>query len=1561
MIRFHYCELFEKKIRNQVFEKAVKSKIAEKTIFDDLKGLGSLNSFTGGVYILKTSNPLNRIIIQKETIDIDGEKICVYFVRDIISNNKFEYNYSKVVLPAIIKGSWLATNPLSVIDKNNFIESFKAQKIINKEDRLYIPESMTGWLKNFELKLNYEIFETEDWVKYALNDSESDGLLDKYVNTFRLLFDDIITHKNESKILFTKNSIEICSYTKYNLGILFSKIIDKENEIFVFYNGAHTINQKEYWEKAIRKIDEQGVPFDSNVESISRSAFRAYPKWTIQNENLWFFIQKSSEMSNLSLTREQIDFLKHFKFPYYINGQAGSGKSTMLYYLFTNIYIYKCLDELKGKIIFLTENEILLEQTKKSVFDLLNNNAEFNGLSIEQKENSKNCFSSFKKFLRDLLSDDDKSKFNEDKYLNFSTFKFLYENSHIHKHIINKYTAEESWFTIITYIYGYNIDNKILSRNYSDSVKEKSQIIPKEKFEGIERYVLPFYEKLINEEGYWDKLKIIRFIEEHKIPKPEYSVVICDEAQDFCRVELRFILRLSEYLKYDLSQIEQVPIIFAGDPNQTVNPTGFRQGEITSMLFEELKEIATFDYNTKENVYNPVFNYRSSQSVVSLANFVQYYRKKNLGIQLVEPQEAKRPDIYTGQNFNTFISYHKIETDENLMRDLIHKLKYKIFIVPVDTQDKEEYKTKNKLLSLIDNAEIKTSVEAKGAEYEQVVLFGFGDYFETHFDSLYNEKIDQNELFKKSFFFNKLYVGLTRARTELLIIDSNESKLNFWQELVNKIDTFDDNWKILNDFKETTIQYDTDSINHIITSTAEDALKNAEKDKEQGTYDSNSARLKVAANQFFKLGKKGDGYECTAIAEQITGNLRKAAELFLNSELKNTKLEEAAFCLFKGRYFKELIEEIGYKLRNIKQDIRIIIARLISGNKLMNLDIDVLYKNRHTLCDLINDLEWRNELIALLIDNSKAIIEKEFRKHLADVFESIAKNEDIDLWKIIGDIYFELSDYEKAINAWNTIDLFDSENYIQAQIELAKSKNEYEKIVLWLGELHKIKTSKHEENQIFTETIDNYRKNPEISISNSNYYLFVYKAIALQMPQFNIELIGKKTEIEFKNNLSEVKNFYYEILTLTTLNTKVVVYLLERWAKITWKINHLNINSLWLNELNTEYFNVTKIHHIPFIEFNFTELSEIAEYPLPILWNPPNHFSNIVIRNFRQFNRLELKKVGQFNLIVGDNNVGKTSLLEALLISANKDEYFTNLAFAFAERKNIARCNDEFNQEHFHLPNNFIYDFIKKNISKKEIEYIISEKRNTWTYTVKEATLEDIQHINQFAVNVDTDDFFSLRTENTIELIEFPLLLKKMNPMDIIKSPFIPYGKGFGKDLAQVYLDKIDRKKTERERFLKYMEIFIPNIDRISPDTVTGEIVIEEKGTEESASLHQYGEGANKLFRIIIQIMLQKDKRILIDEIDSGIHYSRFAEFWKIILKVAKENNVQIFATTHNFECIKHFKEIVTEKDFVSFQSDSRIITLLQLPNKNIKTYTRVFNEFQYEIDNNFELRGGDL
>ena len=69
------------------------------------------------------------------------------------------------------------------------------------------------------------------------------------------------------------------------------------------------------------------------------------------------------------------------------------------------------------------------------------------------------------------------------------------------------------------------------------------------------------------------------------------------------------------------------------------------------------------------------------------------------------------------------------------------------------------------------------------------------------------------------------------------------------------------------------------------------------------------------------------------------------------------------------------------------------------------------------------------------------------------------------------------------------------------------------------------------------------------------------------------------------------------------------------------------------------------------------------------------------------------------------------------------------------------------------------------------------------------------------------------------------------------------------------------------------------------------------------------GEGMNRMFGIALALVNAKDGMLLIDEVDTGLHYSVLPDLWKLIFEVAHRLNVQVFATSHSWDCIQAFQQ----------------------------------------------------
>jgi AAA15 family ATPase/GTPase len=65
----------------------------------------------------------------------------------------------------------------------------------------------------------------------------------------------------------------------------------------------------------------------------------------------------------------------------------------------------------------------------------------------------------------------------------------------------------------------------------------------------------------------------------------------------------------------------------------------------------------------------------------------------------------------------------------------------------------------------------------------------------------------------------------------------------------------------------------------------------------------------------------------------------------------------------------------------------------------------------------------------------------------------------------------------------------------------------------------------------------------------------------------------------------------------------------------------------------------------------------------------------------------------------------------------------------------------------------------------------------------------------------------------------------------------------------------------------------------------------------------------------------------LFDEIENGLHYSVLEDIWTAIAEAARQNNSQVFATTHSLECIHAFYHALKKQgkdDFSYCRLDSR-------------------------------------
>ncbi len=94
-------------------------------------------------------------------------------------------------------------------------------------------------------------------------------------------------------------------------------------------------------------------------------------------------------------------------------------------------------------------------------------------------------------------------------------------------------------------------------------------------------------------------------------------------------------------------------------------------------------------------------------------------------------------------------------------------------------------------------------------------------------------------------------------------------------------------------------------------------------------------------------------------------------------------------------------------------------------------------------------------------------------------------------------------------------------------------------------------------------------------------------------------------------------------------------------------------------------------------------------------------------------------------------------------------------------------------------------------------------------------------------------------------------------------------------------------------------------------------LVARLKGHRHPVPLKSLGDGVVRLLGVAAALANSRDGFLLIDEAEDGIHHALHRNFWRMVLQTAQDNNVQVLATTHGWDCVRGFAQAAAELDAV--------------------------------------------
>lgn len=354
---------------------------------------------------------------------------------------------------------------------------------------------------------------------------------------------------------------------------------------------------------------------------------------------------------------------------------------------------------------------------------------------------------------------------------------------------------------------------------------------------------------------------------------------------------------------------------------------------------------------------------------------------------------------------------------------------------------------------------------------------------------------------------------------------------------------------------------------------------------------------------------------------------------------------------------------------------------------------------------------------------------------------------------------------------------------------------------------------------------------------------------------------------------------------------------------------------------------------------------------------------SLFIEGYRGFDRFELHELGRVNLIVGTNNCGKTSVLEAVNILAANGDFASVWATLsrrgedfYDERERaaggISRNVDVRRLFHGHdlrLGRQFTIRGTTQKKQKTLLARVIEhrpERSSTATQTSTTPPLfdpyDDDFHDDltrqpstlelTWSGDSDVTTFLDISRRGGISADTLRRTTRTGEAAD--QNIWFITASALSSDVVINLFDDVVLTPHE-ELTYDILRIIEPSIERLAPQSgdrsrnprlagVRGGMYVKCQGQPDRIPIGSMGDGIWRLLGLALAMVRAEGGVLLVDEIDTGLHYGVMEDMWKLVYRTAKRLKIQVFATTHSRDCYESLagiaREARSEKSEVTIQ-----------------------------------------
>lgn len=336
--------------------------------------------------------------------------------------------------------------------------------------------------------------------------------------------------------------------------------------------------------------------------------------------------------------------------------------------------------------------------------------------------------------------------------------------------------------------------------------------------------------------------------------------------------------------------------------------------------------------------------------------------------------------------------------------------------------------------------------------------------------------------------------------------------------------------------------------------------------------------------------------------------------------------------------------------------------------------------------------------------------------------------------------------------------------------------------------------------------------------------------------------------------------------------------------------------------------------------------------------------SSLTIKGYRGLERFEMSGLGRINLLVGTNNSGKTSVLEAIHLLASRGDPMAlwQLLWRRGERLTIPVASPERPLRRSQAEIDVCHLFHGHEISPLAGFSISAENGslgNSLQFSIAEASPDEQPELfdaegetpifSRLIINIEGSPKpqvaqlpISRYGGVNLEFVEAGSRILRRRQTPTTPAQFIATESLSADELMSSW-DSVSLTASER-LVLQALRFLEPNIERIAAQTGSmnamrpasrGGFIVKLQGFEQPVPIGSMGDGMWRMLSMAIALTQCKGGVLLVDEIDTGLHHTIMSKMWRLVFLAARELDVQVFATTHSNDCVYSLATLREETD----------------------------------------------